>query len=230
MKPQPLVAAAGLASVAGVAGFASYCVLAWARYGHVRPERHPPDPLLDRFIPHPEVDEYHHIAVRAPAAITLKAAKEMDIQASSLARAIFWLRAIPALLRGEPFRPRGSKGIVEETLDLGWGVLAEVPDREIVMGAYTQPWHEQVTFHPLSPEEFTAFEEPGYVKIVWTLAAEPCADDGSLFVTRTRAVATDAASRKRFRLYWSVMSAGIIIRYAGLTIVRREAERLTRST
>ena len=26
-----------------------------------------------------------------------------------------------------------------ETLGLGWGVLAEVPDRQIVVGAYTQP-------------------------------------------------------------------------------------------
>jgi hypothetical protein len=48
----------------------------------------------------------------------------------------------------------------------------------------------------------------------------------SLLVTRTRAVATDPASRKRFRRYWAPMSAGIIvIRYAGLPRMRKEAER-----
>ncbi len=72
---------------------------------------------------------------------------------------------------------------------MGWGVLAVVPDREIVIGAYTQPWHQHVTFRPLPPEEFAAFSEPGYVKIVWTLAAEPAGPGESVFITRTRAAA-----------------------------------------
>jgi len=172
------------------------------------------------------VDEYHQVEVRASAAVTLAAAKETDLQASPIARAIFWLRAVPALLRGEPFRPQGSRGIVAETLGLGWGVLAEEPDREIVIGAYTQPWHEQVTFHPLPPEQFAGFNQPGYVKIAWTLGAEPLGPNRSRLVTRTRAVATDPQARKRFRRYWAPMSAGIIlIRYAGLPLIRKEAER-----
>jgi uncharacterized protein YndB with AHSA1/START domain len=172
------------------------------------------------------VEEYHQLKVHAPAAITLAAAKELDLQASPIAKAIFWLRAIPALVRGEPFRPQGSKGIVAETLGLGWGVLAEEPDREIVIGAYTQPWHEQVTFHRLPPEEFAGFNQPGYVKIAWTLGAEPLGPNRSRFVTRTRAVATDRQARRRFRRYWAPMSAGIIlIRYAGLPLIRNEAER-----
>jgi hypothetical protein len=209
-----------------VLGFGAWSALAWARYGHVDPGRHPPDELLDRFLANPEVDEYHQITVGAPAAITLAAAKQTDLQGGPIASAIFWLRAVPALLRGEPFRPQGSRGIVAETLGLGWGVLAEVPDREIVIGAYTQPWHEQVTFHPLPPEEFAGFNQPRYVKIAWTLGVEPLGPNQSLLVTRTRAVATDPESRKRFRRYWAPMSAGIIlIRYAGLPRMRKEAER-----
>jgi hypothetical protein len=209
-----------------VLGFGAWSALAWARYGHVNPRRHPPDELLDRFLANPEVDEYHQIKVGAPAAITLAAAKETDLQGGPIAGAIFWLRAIPALPRGEPLRPERSRGIVAETLGLGWGVLAEVPDREIVIGAYTQPWHEQVTFQPLPPEEFAGFNQPGYVKIAWTLGVEPLGPNQSLLVTRTRAVATDPESRKRFRRYWAPMSAGIIlIRYAGLPRMRNEAER-----
>jgi uncharacterized protein YndB with AHSA1/START domain len=226
MNPARLLRYGAAAAGAGVLGFGAYSALAWARYGHVDPTRHPRDELLDRFLPNPEVDEYHHLKVGAPAAITLAAAKELDLQRSPIAKAIFWLRAIPVLLRGEPFRPQGSRGIVAETLGLGWGVLAEEPDREIVVGAYTQPWHEQVTFHPLPPEEFAGFNQPGYVKIAWTLGAEPLGPNTSLLVTRTRAVATDPQSRKRFRRYWAPMSAGIIlIRYAGLPLMRREAER-----
>jgi hypothetical protein len=225
MKAAPFLKLGGAVAGAGALGVGAYAARAWARYGHINPARHPPDELLDRFLPNPEVDEYHQLKVQAPAAVTLAAAKELDLQRSPIVKGIFWLRAIPTLLRGEPFRPQGSRGLLEETLQ-GWGVLAEEPDRQIVVGAYTQPWHEQVTFQPLPSEQFAGFDQPGYVKIVWTLQAEPLGPDASLLVTRTRAVATDPESRKRFRRYWGPMSAGIIlIRYAGLPLMRKEAER-----
>jgi hypothetical protein len=81
-------------------------------------------------------------------------------------------------------------------------VLAAEPDRQIVIGAYTQPWHEQVTFHPLPPEQFAGFDQPGYVKIVWMLGVEPLRANRSLLVTRTRAVGTDPHARRMFRRYW----------------------------
>jgi hypothetical protein len=229
MSPAQTLRYAAAAAGAGLLGCGGYVAVAWARYGRADPRRHPRDELLDRFLPEPEVDEYHRLKVRAPAAVTFAAAKQMDIQASPVVKGIFWLRAIPSLLQGQPFRPQGSRSIVAETLDQGWGVLAEVPDREIVVGAYTQPWHEHVTFRPLPPEKFAAFSEPGYVKIVWTLAAEPAGPGESWFVTRTRVATTDAESRKKFRRYWAPMSAGIIlIRYAGLPLVRKQAQRQAR--
>jgi hypothetical protein len=77
--------------------------------------------LLDQFIPHPEVDEYHQLTVQAPAAGTFAAAKGMDLQAAPVVKAIFWLRAVPAMVRGQPFRPHGPRGLLEETLALGFG-------------------------------------------------------------------------------------------------------------
>jgi len=229
MNPARILRYAAAAAGAGLAGFGGYAAAAWARYGRADPRRHPRDELLDRFMPNPEVDEYHRLKIRAPAEVTFAAARQMDIQAAPVVRGIFWLRAVPSLLQGEPYRPRGSRGIVAETLDQGWGVLAEVPGREIVVGAYTQPWHEHVTFRPLPPEEFAAFSEPGYVKIIWTLAAEPAGPGESWFVTRTRVATTDPQSRKKFRRYWAPMSAGIIlIRYAALPLVRKQAERQAR--
>jgi hypothetical protein len=105
-------------------------------------------------------------------------------------------------------------------------VLAEVPGREIVMGAVTQPWHANVVFRPLPPDEFAAFNEPGYVKIVWTLRADPRGAHASIFRTETRAVATDAYARAKFRQYWSFLSPGIIlIRWASLHPLKSKAER-----
>jgi hypothetical protein len=229
MKASRLLGSGAAAAGAGILTYGALSAASWARYGHVHPEHHPRDELLDRFIPDPEVDEYHQLKVNAPPAITFAVAEAMDLQASPIVRSIFWLRAVPTLLRGQPFRRQGARGLLEETLALGFGVLAEIPDRETVVGTYTQPWHQQVTFHPLPPEQFPAFAEPGYVKIIYVLAAEPLGPDRSRFVTRTRAVTTDPESRRRFRRYWSPMSAGIVlIRYLSLPLVKREAERQAR--
>jgi hypothetical protein len=75
--------------------YGTWTAVAWARYGRPRPERHPPDDLLDQFIPHPEVDEYHQLDVDASAPIAFAVAKGMDLQAAPIVKAIFWLRAVP---------------------------------------------------------------------------------------------------------------------------------------
>lgn len=219
----------GSAVAAAVAiPYATYSAVTWARYGHVHADRFPHDDLLGRFLPRPEVDECHHIRVGAPAATTLAAARELDVQRSPLVRGIFMLRTLPSLLRGEPLW-HSPRGLLAETLAIGWGVLAEVPDREIVVGAVTQPWEPVVTFHALPPEEFAAFDEQGYAKIVWTLAADPLGPNESMFITRTRVATTDSMARERFRRYWAVFSPGIlIIRYEGLRLVKAEAERRVR--
>jgi len=214
-------AAAGAVAVS----YATYAMVAWARYGHVHLDRFPRDELLDRFLPCPEVDECHCIRVGVPATATFAVAHELDIQHSPVVRGIFMLRTLPSLLRGEPLAD-SSRGLLAETLAIGWGVLAEVPHREIVVGAVTQPWEPVVTFHPLPPEEFAAFNEPGYAKIVWTLAADPLGPNESMFITRTRVATTDSMARERFRRYWAMFSPGIlIIRYEGLRLVKAEAER-----
>jgi hypothetical protein len=230
MKITRTAGLAGAAIGAGLALYGAYTARSWFRYGKTDPDRYPRDDLLDRLMPDPEVDECHGLHVAAPAATTLEAAKGMDLQAALPIRAIFFLRAVPSLLRGRPFRPEGARGILDETLAQGFGVLAEVPDREIVIGAYCQPWRQVVEFRPLPPERFAAFDEPGFVKIAVSLAAEPVGPNSSRFSTRTRAVATDAQARRKFRLYWSRLSAGIIlIRWFYLPLVKRQAEREARS-
>jgi hypothetical protein len=97
------------------------------------------------------------------------------------------------------------------------------------MGAVTRPWEANVTFRALPPEQFAAFKEPGYVKIAWTIRADQLTASQSVFRTETRAIATDAYARIRFRRYWSFLSPGIIvIRWALLGPVRTEAERRAR--
>jgi hypothetical protein len=94
------------------------------------------------------------------------------------------------------------------------------------VGAVTRPWEANVTFRALPPDQFAAFTEAGYVKIAWTIRADPITATESLFWTETRAIATDPNARTRFRCYWSFLSPGIIvIRWALLGPVKKAAER-----
>ena len=89
-----------------------------------------------------------------------------------------------------------------------------------------QPWLADVKFTAIAPQEFAAYAEPDQVKIAWTLEAEELAPDLTRFAQETRAVATDAEARAKFRRYWRWARFGIVaIRLLLLPAVRREAER-----
>jgi len=116
--------------------------------------------------------------------------------------------------------------LLAKTKALGWGVLAESPGREIVVGAVTQPWLANAKIRAVAPEQFALFRDPGYVKIAWTLRADPVTPTTSIFRTETRVLACGPVPRSKFRKYWAFLSPGIIlIRLAMLGPLRREAER-----
>ena len=215
--------AGGLGLIA--AGYGTIIGISWARYGHVSPaspdER---DPLLDQFMPEYEVEERHHVRIAAPCATTLAAAAEADLQQSTLIRTIFTAREF--VLGATPDSGTLPKGLLALTTHLGWRVLAEQPGREIVVGAVTQPWQANVVFRGLAPDEFRAFREPGYVKIAWTLRADPVGDTESIFRTATRVTTTDATARAKFRWYWARFAPGIVlIRRVMLGLLKADAER-----
>ncbi len=219
--------AAGVGVAAGA--YAAYAAVSWYRYGRILQANAPEhDELLDRFMPEYEIVERHHIRAAAPAAATLAAAREQDLLQLPVVRAIFKTREM--VLRATPDERPQPRGLLDAMQALGWGVLAEVPDREVVVGAVTKPWEPNVTFHALPPGEFAAFSQPGFVKIAWTLRADPIDDQSSIFRTETRAVATDATARARFRRYWAFASPGIeLIRRLSLKPLKRDAERRARA-
>lgn len=205
-------------------GYVTFVGLAWLRYG--RAPAIPPDErdaVLDSFMPQYDVRTRHEIDVAAPAAVTMATAREMDLQQSPIARGIF--RAREVILRARP-GSRAARGLMAEMQALGWGVLADLPEREVVVGAVTRPWEANVVFRAVPAEAFARFDEPGYVKIAWTLRADAIDATHSRFSSETRAVATDAAARRRFRRYWALFSPGmILIRWLTLGPLRAEAER-----
>jgi hypothetical protein len=111
-------------------------------------------------------------------------------------------------------------------LAVGWVVLEEVPGRELVAGAVTQPWKPVVTFQGLPPAEFRRFSTPGFTKIVWAMAVRPVTPEVSVLSLETRVLATNPASRRTFRRYWLVFSPGVRLRrWVALHRAKRELER-----
>ena len=214
-----------LGGTAAASAYLAYAGVTWLRYGSPRPpaddER---DELLDRFMPVYDVVERQHIAVDAPAAVTLDVARTLALDAIPLARAIF--RAREFILDGQPRRTDLPAGLVDQMRSLGWGVLADDAGAEIVMGAVTRPWEPNPTFRSMDPSQFSEVMTPGAVKIAWTLRADPVAAGASVFRTETRALATDDNARNRFRTYWAFLSPGIcLIRRATLGPIKHTAER-----
>ena len=212
---------------AGVAAgtYATLAAVNWFRYGRVtKGEGEEADELLDRFMPEYEVVERHHIAVKAPAAITFAAARELDLD-GTIARLLFNARALALGGAVDP-RPTVPQPFVARAQAIGWQVLAELPGSEIVFGAVTRPWEAAPAFRGIPASEFEAFTEPDYVKIVFTLRADPANNDASVFRTETRVCTTDAAARRKFRTYWAFVKPGVaLIRLLMLAPVKCEAER-----
>jgi hypothetical protein len=216
-----VAAGAGLAA----AGYAAYAAVTWLRYGKpARPSPDERDDLLDRFMPEYEVVERHQIRVNAPAAETLAAAKDLDVMKSIVARGLFKTRAF--VLGGKTDDGDLPRPLIEQMQAIGWRVLADVPDNEMVFGAVTKPWLSEPAFRGIPAPEFAAFDEPDYVKIVWTLRADPLGEDRSIFRSETRVATTDLEARRKFRRYWTFASPGVaLLRQLMLGAVKCDAER-----
>jgi hypothetical protein len=212
--------------VAAVFGWLAWAAVSWLRYGHGAHTATSGD-QVQRLLPDYEVVELFQTRVNAPAPVTFAAAESTSLNSSRVTRGIF--RARELLLGGSFSRPLPSGGVVEQMCSMGWEVLSRTPQREIILGAVTQPWNRDVVFRGLPPEEFTAFAEPGFVKILVTIGASPIDSGTSRLQIGTYVATTNPVARERFRRYWSVFSPGILlIRALALNTIRHDAEQRQR--
>jgi hypothetical protein len=233
MNPRKIAktAAYGLAGAGAIAatGYAALVGFTRATYGDAKwCADKAKDSVLDRFIPNPEVAEHHEIAIHAPADVVMAAARSLELTTSPVIRAIF--RAREVALGGAPDARPHPTTLYDQMLSIGWVVLAQQAGREIVFGAVTQPWVAAPVFRSIPADQFRDFCEPGFVKIVWTLRADPVDAERSIFHTETRVATTDDEARERFRTYWSFVAPGVtLIRVAMLKPLRRAAEQRVRA-
>jgi hypothetical protein len=172
-------------------------------------------PLIDELMSRFDEVERHELLVPAAPAAVYAALRRVDLLGSRVILGLLWLRGL------RPRRPL----TLERMLHRGFIVLGERPGRELALGTVGRFWTPTGGRLSLDAEGFRAFGEPGYAKAVWDFRLADEAG-GTRLSTETRIACTDAASRRRFRLYWLLVRPfSGLIRIALLRAIAREATR-----
>jgi hypothetical protein len=179
---------------------------------------------LDDFMPAYQFGELHSIHVHAPPRVAYRAIREVTADEIFLFRALTWIRNphLPGHGQENILNAPGKKPILEVARRSGFRLLREEPDSEIVLG--TVVLSDGVS-RIANPDEFRSFRQPGNALATINFVVRDTAGGLCVVRTETRVLATDAASRRRFGVYWRMIYPGSwLIRLNWLRAIRRRAE------
>jgi hypothetical protein len=181
---------------------------------------------LAKLLPDFDFSERHERVVFAPQARTYEAARDLRVGQVPLLRLLMAVRWLPGIVTGRrrPLSP--DAGALQDALDLGFVVAWDEPGRGYAFVGIGRYWRLNSGIRPISGvEEFLSFTEPGFAKAALVVIVEPEGSNRTRVITETRIHATDAAARRRFRVYWLVIRAGsAAIRRALLRAIATAAE------
>lgn len=186
--------------------------------------------LIDRYMPRWDACERHGIRVRASPDRVYAALHSADLAGHPLVRGLLALRALPAVVtdRGglRELRRRAAQSITLARFEeQGFRVLAEDPPRELLIGLEGAFWRPDGGLRSVDPSSFGGPVPAGVARAAWNFAIEPASAGGCVLRTETRVVAGDRSTRRRFRVYWTVIRpASGLIRRLMLRAIRAEAE------
>lgn len=172
------------------------------------PVEHPRELLVDEMLPEFDVTLAVHRIVDAPVATTWDALRALDLTRvhSPLIDASFWVRTLPARLRGAA--PESPPPIVlgADTVALpGWVRLGERPGNELAIGAVGRFWTPSIEWYDVTAAAFRAFREPGWGKIAVSFSVRPYGAARTLVTYECRTATHDDASRRAFARYWTLI-------------------------
>lgn len=165
---------------------------------------------LARLLPEPALVEIDAVEVAAAPEVAWERVRHGDLGGSALIRALFALRTLPGRLRGEAAGTRlRIDDLVSTPGQPGFGILADDPPREVVAGAIGAVWRRSIPFvHVAGADAFTAYDDPGQVKVAWALRVAPGPGGGATISVEVRVAATDAEAWRRFRRYFRLIGPG----------------------
>ncbi len=195
--------------------------------------------LADEFLPVWDVSDAMATVVETGREDAYRALLDVDLlrvgREAPMVGVLGALRMLPEvvghLLHGErPARPESMRlrDLPEIPMaEGGWLLLGERPGEGIALGLVGKFWRPVIEFaHIGDPEEFRAFDEPGFAKTVYDLSVRQLEPRRTLLSGLMRTATTDAHARRWFRRYWTfgVGSGAHILVGALLDAARRAAE------
>ncbi|SRR5712692_661078 len=179
--------------------------------------------LIDSFAPNPDAVEIHRIAINASPKVVYRALWTADLGRSPIIKLLLALRSLPEFTL-HPCRslPRDRKITLQTLIDSGFGVLAEQPEKEIILGVSGRFWRPTGNLSPFNRADFDGPVPAGLARAVWNFRVEG-SNDRTTLSTETRVICGDSRSRGKFRAYWFfVRPFSGLIRRLMLRAVRRE--------
>src|SRR5712692_5224409 len=158
--------------------------------------------LIDSFAPNPDAVETHHIAIAAPPDVVYRALWIADLGRSPIIKLLLALRSLPDFAT-HPGRtlPRNQKVTLRTLIDSGFGVLAEQPGKEIVLGVSGKFWRPTGNLSTFNRADFDELVPPGLARAVWNFSVAE-SQERTILSTETRVICGDRSSRRKFRAYW----------------------------
>ena len=187
--------------------------------------------LIQELMPESDIVMRHVRGVHAPPERVFSALYDTDFGKSRLIALLFALRAVPALLVApketiSKIRKRkpDSALTLERLTKEGFGMVAEQPGREILLGVTGRFWKASAKLAPADRERFQLGPPAGEVLVAWNFLVEPAPDQHTRLSTETRIKAADVDTRLTFQRYWLVVHPGsALIRRSMLAAIAREA-------
>jgi hypothetical protein len=182
--------------------------------------------LIDSFAPKPDAVETHSVLINAPRHIVYQTLRTADLGGSPIVKLLLALRSVPAFV-ANPCRsmPSNQEITLQTLIDSGFGVLAEKPEEEIVLGVSGRFWRPTGNLSPFNRGDFDQPVPVGMARGVWNFSVSEKGQGQTILRTETRVLCGDPASRRKFLAYWLVVRPfSGLIRLIMLTRVRRVAE------
>jgi hypothetical protein len=184
-----------------------------------------PTLLIDDIMPAYDVSEYHRIKISAPAGSVYQSVKELDLCDSTIVRALFFLRELPAY-----FTARAKAGNrlcldLRGMLENGFVLLGERTDREIALGLVGRFWTVGGDIQRIEADQFRRFDDPRFAKAVWNFSLCESPDGRTVLATETRVLCGSKITGRLFRIYWAfIRPFSGLVRRAALKAIKRDAE------
>jgi hypothetical protein len=189
----------------------------------------PSSSLLDAVLPGYEFRGLTATRIRATPEQIFQAVREVTPAEMPAARFLGELRYLPARLMGRMPLSDRSEPFLDSLLRAGNLVLAEEPDRELVIGLVGKLHNliDQQCVTVGDAQAFVAFDEPNYEKWVQSFRiVGGNAATGYVLIAEHRTHALSPSARRKFAAYWVVIGpASRVLLDMLLSAVRRRAER-----